>query len=90
MQARLRANILTSMILHRLKNLAYIAAGKSNKWIAWNCGHGLHVIRQIQRGPDADSSQIDLLHDAISALQGSSLTSWSGSMNFTWYRVVSC
>jgi hypothetical protein len=41
------------MFLHRSEILARIAAGKSNKWSAWNCGHGLHLIRQIRTAPDA-------------------------------------
>jgi hypothetical protein len=78
------------MILRPSEIFSHIAAGKSNRWIAWNCGHGLHLIRRIRPALDADPSQLCVLHHAISAVQSSSLASWNGSMNLAWQRIVRC
>jgi hypothetical protein len=59
------AKRLTVMILRPSEILRDIAAGKSNKQIAWNCGHGLHPIRQIRLALDADPSQICVLRRSI-------------------------
>jgi hypothetical protein len=61
----LRANMRTSMILRRSKILTHIAAGKSNNWIARNCGHGRVLIRQMRAAFEEDPSQISILRHAI-------------------------
>jgi hypothetical protein len=57
----------TSMILRRSEILAQIAAGKSNKWIARNYGHGRHLIREVRAALAADPSQIYVLDNAFGA-----------------------
>jgi hypothetical protein len=56
-----------SMILRRSEILAQIAAGKSNKWIARNYGHGPHLIREVRAVLAADLSQIYIIHHALGA-----------------------
>jgi hypothetical protein len=54
-----------SMILRRSEILAQIAAGKSNKWIARNSGHGRHLIREVRATLATCPSQISILHHAL-------------------------
>jgi hypothetical protein len=56
-----------SMTLRRSEILAQIAAGKSDKWIAWNYGHGRHLIREVRAAHAADPSQIYVLRHALGA-----------------------
>jgi hypothetical protein len=55
------------MILRRSEILEQTAADKSKKWIAWNDGHGPHLIRKVRAALAADPSQIDVLHHALGA-----------------------
>jgi hypothetical protein len=55
------------MILRRSEILAQIAAGKSNKWIARNYGHGRHLIREVRTALVAYPSQIYVLHHPLGA-----------------------
>jgi hypothetical protein len=57
----------TNMIFRCLKILAHIAAGKSNKWIAWNYGHGWHLTREARAALATDPNQIYVLHHALGA-----------------------
>jgi hypothetical protein len=55
----------TSMILRRSEDLADIAAGKSNTWIAQNCAHGGELIREIRAALEGDPRQISVLGHTI-------------------------
>jgi hypothetical protein len=45
-----------------------VAAGKCNKWIVRNYGHGQHLICGVRTALAADPSQIYFLHYALGAL----------------------
>jgi hypothetical protein len=54
------------MILRHSEILAHSAAGKSNQWIAKNCGPGGDQIRQVRATLNPERNQIFVLQRTIS------------------------